>query len=517
METYALFPPVIIPARRLTRLLLFAVPPLVGLLAVLLGQDLVLPQVYGRLGVDLLPTAGWLTGNPALDLLFSLLTGHLEARTAVFVVASVQGLGFVLLFLLAHGSLVIDGAGRKVAVCSAVAAVGLFGGAGQTLLGTTVADSVTGPGLLTTLLLLLAGRRLLLAPSPRMAMLIALGCGLPAGLMAGLQPTLLLVALGLAGAPLAIRTDWRRRLLLTAGCTFGVLLGFALAYGPWAWFLVREFGSAAVPGLDTFVPPAGWWRRLAAPAAFVDLPLPAGETPWRDLRLPLLALLLPVCVLPGLLFGRSRNEPLATPFATRLLLAAGALALFGWLLSPVSARQPFALELLAPLLLVLTIGQLPASLPSRGRVAVSLLFLVAYTAQPGHTNQRPQGTDRTTLATAPLAEADKAMVLVAGFSPAPPPRDLFPAEVALVRIQGAGLSPEVDGPFSARVRQRVRTHHGPFHLLIPEGQLVLGQEALAYYGLLVAAPTCRSVSDDPAAERLHLCAVQPTRYLATLP
>ena len=517
METYALFTPVIIPARRLTRLLLFAVPPLVGLLVLVLGRDLGLPPMYGRLGFDLLPTAGWLSGNPALDLLFSLLTGHLEARTAVFVVATIQGLGFVLLYLLAHRSLVIDGAGRKVAVCSAVAAVGLFGGAGQTLLGTTVADSVTGLGLLTTLLLLLAGRRLLLAPSPFIAMLTALACGLPAGLMAGLQPTLLLVALGFAGAPLAIRTGWRRRLLLTAGCTFGVLLGFALAYGPWAWFLVREFGGAAVPGLDTFVPPAGWWRRLAAPAAFLDLALPAGETPWRDLRLPLLALLLPVCVLPGLLFGRSRSEPLATPFATRLLLAAGALALFGWLLSPVSARQPFALELLAPLLLVLALGLLPASLPCRGRVAVSLLFLVAYTAQPGHTDQRPHGTDRTAQATAPLAGGDKAMVLIAGFSPAPPPRDLFPAEVALVRIQGAGLSPEVDGPFSARVRQRVRTHHGPFHLLIPEGQLVLGQEALAYYGLLVAAPTCRSVSDDPAAERLHLCAVQPTRYLATLP
>jgi hypothetical protein len=505
METYALFPPVIIPARRQARLLLFAVPPLVGLLAVLLGRDPGLPQVYGRLGVDLLPTAGWLSGNPALDLLFSLLTGHLEARTAVFGVATVQGLGFVLLFLLAHGSLVIGGACRKVAVCSAVAAVGLFGGAGQTLLGTTVADSLTGLGLLATLLLLLAGRRLLLAPSPRMAMLTALGCGLPAGLMAGFQPTLFPVALGLAGALLAIRTGWRRRLLLTAACTFGVLLGFALAYGPWLWFLVREFGSAAVPGLDTFVPPAGWWRRLLAPAVFADLAGPAGETSWRDLRLPLLALLLPVSVLLGVTPGRHRNKPLATPFATRLLLAAGALALFGWLLSPASARPPFGLELLTPLLLVLTLGLLPTSLPCRGWMAVSLLFLVASTAQPGHIDQRP------------LIGADQAMILVAGFSPDPPPRDLFPAKVALVRIQGAGISPEVDTPFSARIRQRIRTHHGSFHLLVPDGQLALGQEALAHYGLLVAAPTCRIVSDDPAAERLHLCAVQPTRYLATLP
>lgn len=517
METYALFPPVIIPARRLARLLLFAVPPLVGLLAVLLGQDLGLPQVYGRLDVDLLPTAGWLSGNPALDLLFALLTSHLEARTAVFVVATVQGLEFVLLFLLAHGSLGIDGAGRKVAVCSAVAAVGLFGGAGQTLLGTTVADSLTGLGLLATLLLLLGGRRLLLAPSSRMAILTALGCGLPAGLMAGLQPTLLLVALGLAGGLLAIRNGWRRRLLLTAACTFGVLLGFALAYGPWAWFLVREFGSAAVPGLDTFVPPAGWWRRLLAPNLFADLALSAGETSWRDLRLPLLALLLPVSVLLGLAPARHRNKPLATPCATRLLLAAGALALFGWLLSPVSARPPFCLELLAPLLLVLALGLLPASLPSRGWMAVSLLFLVASTAQPGHIDRRPHGTERTALAPASLIGADQTMILVAGFSPDPPPRDLFPAKVPLVRIQGAGISPEVDTPFSARIRQRVRTHHGSFHLLVPEGQLALGQEALAHYGLLAAAPTCQRITDEPQAGRLHLCAVQPTRYLATLP
>ena len=66
METYALFTPVIIPARRLTRLLLFAVPPLVGLLVLVLGRDLGLPPMYGRLGFDLLPTAGWLSGNPAL-------------------------------------------------------------------------------------------------------------------------------------------------------------------------------------------------------------------------------------------------------------------------------------------------------------------------------------------------------------------------------------------------------------------------------------------------------------------
>jgi hypothetical protein len=150
-------------------------------------------------------------------------------------------------------------------------------------------------------------------------------------------------------------------------------------------------------------------------------------------------------------------------------------------------------------------------------MAVSLLFLVASTAQPGHIDQRPHGTERTDLAPAPLIGADQAMILIAGFSPDPPPRDLFPAKVPLVRIQGAGISPEVDTPFSARIRQRVRTHHGSFHLLIPEGQLALGQEALAHYGLLAAAPTCRMITDEPQAGRLHLCAVQPTRYLATLP
>ena len=181
-----------------------------GALAVALGQDAnwdlrnyhwynAYAFVNGRDALDLLPSQTPFFYNPALDVPFYLLATHVPARVAGFVLGFVQGLNFILLFMLAYASLLIANPRNKVIVCAALAALGMLGGGGIAQIGTTFDDNITSLGFLLSALLVVRHLERLIDRCRPTRFRAALLFGIPSGLMMGLKLPGVIYCVGLCG------------------------------------------------------------------------------------------------------------------------------------------------------------------------------------------------------------------------------------------------------------------------------------------------------------------------------
>ena len=261
--------------------------------------------------------------NPLLDAPFYLLATHAPARAAGFALGWVQGLNFILLFLLAQASLAIANARHKLLICTGLAALGMLGGGGIAQIGTTFYDNVTSLGFfLSALLAVVYVERLIAAPAAR-AFGLALLFGLPAGLMMGLKLPGAIFCVGLCGAFLFIGGAWQRRLLLSFAFGLGITLGLAVTLGPWSWYLASHFGNPLFPYFNNLfhspLAPAAAARDteyvtrsahdfFLFPFVFAHSAFRTGEIDWRDWRIPILYVLLPAAILARALFGLPSPE-----------------------------------------------------------------------------------------------------------------------------------------------------------------------------------------------------------------
>src|ERR1700734_3631580 len=112
-KQFHFLPPKDYRARFLAVAIMCLAPFAFGMLAVALGQDAnwdlrnyhwynAYAFLNGRDGFDLLPSQTPYFYNPALDVPFYLLATHVPAKVAGFALGFVQGLNFILLFMLAY-------------------------------------------------------------------------------------------------------------------------------------------------------------------------------------------------------------------------------------------------------------------------------------------------------------------------------------------------------------------------------------------------------------------------------
>ena len=534
-----LLPPVGVRGRALAIVILTLTPFLVGALALFLGQDAnwdlrnyhwynayaFLNDRYQR---DLLPSQTPYFYNPAMDVPFYLLATHVSARVAAFVLGTVQGLNFVLLFMLAYASLIVPNPRHKVLVCAFLAALGLLGGGGIAMIGTVFYDNVTSLGLWLSALLVIVHCHKILGERWKHAALWAVLAGLPAGVVMGLKLPSVVFCVGLCGALLLSAGPWRRRFGAAVFFGCGVLLGLAVSLGPWAWFLQTHYGSPLFPYFNNFFQsplapltsardvnfvPSGWHDRLLLPFLFALDPKRVGEIAWQDFRIPLLYALLPLAVLLRLLFGRGSGAAnrLAQPYAARYLLWAMALAYAAWVFMFGIYRYLVPLEMLSPLLILFAVGMLPLRLTVRGLLAAFLLVGVAATVRGGDWTRLDHWLDHAVEVERPaLSDSHNLMILMAGFEPYAHVVTQFPPQISFVRIQSNFSSPDENKGINGVIHSRIAAHTGDFMLLIPSWQHDMAQAALSYYALRLKPETCQPVIDRLYDSKLQLCALART-------
>jgi len=530
-------PPKGTKARRLALALLSAAPLVFGALALFLGQDAnwdlrnyhwynAYAFVTGRYTFDLLPSQTPFFYNPTLDVPFYLLASHVSARTAAFVLGTVQGLNFILLFMLGHASLVIPNPRQKVLACAAIAAIGMLGGGGIAQIGTTFYDNVTSLGLFLSALIIIRHFEIIIHGAPRRAAALALLAGFFAGLMMGLKLPAAIFCVGLCFSLLLMPGPWRRRLMVAFVFGIGVLAGVALSLGHWMWFLQTHFGSPLFPYFNDFfqsplAPPTSardtqfiphtWSERLLFPFIFAENPLRVGEIHWRDWRIPILYAILPLAVVLRLVFGRNAaaQDHAALPHAARYLLWAGVITYAVWVPLFAIYRYIVPLEMLAPLLIVLAVGLIPLNLHTRGLLAVMVLVAVAASVLPGDWSRRKPWLERVVEVERPeIPDPQNLMILMAGFEPYSHVISEFPPAVPFVRIQSNFSSPGENKGINALLRKKIESHSGGFMLLIPKWQHQLAGEALAHFGLKLLPQSCQKVIDRLARDELDLCIVE---------
>ena len=515
-------------ARWLALVLLFAGPLFFGVLALYLGQD----ANWDLRNYHWYNAYAFVTGryfyNPTLDVPFYLLATHVPARVAGFVLGAAQGLNFVLLFMLAHVSLIIPNPRHKVLACAALAAIGMLGGGGIAQIGTTFYDNVTSLGLFLSALIVVRHYKMLVRGSVRRAAGISLLAGFPAGLMMGLKLPSVIFCLGLCFALLLVMGSLRRRVMISFLFGVGVLMGLAVSLGHWAVFLQTHFGSPLFPyfndvfksplapftsARDTQFLPPSWHDRILFPFIFAKNPLRAGEIPWRDLKIPVLYALLPLALAARFFLGSrvQASEHIAVPYAARYLLWACVIAYAAWVAIFAIYRYLVPLEMLAPMLIVFAVGLLPLRARTRGLVAASVLAVLAATVQPGNWTRLDRWLDRAVQADIPPVPLESSpMILMAGFEPYSHVVSAFPPEIPFVRIQSNFASPDENKGINAVVRERLTSHKGSFLLLIPQWQAELAESALAAYNLTHIPQTCQKVDDRLYDSQLVLCQVKQT-------
>jgi hypothetical protein len=466
----------------------------------------------GRYGVDFLPSQTPWFYNPALDVPFYLLATHVPAKMAAFALGFVEGLNFILLFMLAYAVLVIKNPRWKIAVCAALAGLGMLGGGEIALIGTTFYDNVTSLGFFLSAMLVIRSYGRLMTASGARAFGLALVSGLPSGLMMGLKLPSFIFAVGFCFGVLFMGGSLRRLFLASFAFGLGVLLGVTISLGPWAWFLQTHFGSPLFPYFNEIfkspLAPLSSARDeqflthnlhdfLLFPFVFANNPYRVGEIPWRDWGIPAFYALLPIALAVRFIAGRSdRKQMIAVPHAARYLLAAGIISYFAWLQMFCIYRYAVPLEMLAPLLIVLAVGLLPLKKPMRAALAVCVLLVVAGSIQPGNWHRRTAWLDRFVEARIPpLPRGPDVMILMAGTEPYSHVISEFPPDIPFVRIQSNFASPNEDKGINQIIRARVEAHKGPFMLLIPPWQMGLGEEALAAFHLALASEPCQTVTD----------------------
>jgi len=237
------------------------------------------------------------------------------------------------------------------------------------------------------------------------------------------------------------------------------------------------------------------------PFVFMVHPFRVGEIAWRDWRIPILYVLLPLAVILRLCFGRNRApaDALASSYAARYLLASFTIAYVVWLLVFSIYRYAVTLEMVAPLLIVFAVGMLPLKISTRALVAAFMLAVISASVQPGNWSRRTVWLDNFVEAKIPdLGDTSHLMILMAGIEPYSHLIPEFPPEVRFTRIQSNFSSPEQDKGINLLIRARVDAHRaagGRFMMLIPNWQHGVAAEAVSYFGLKMLPDACQVVTD----------------------
>lgn len=545
MTNHIPLPPSGNTARSLAKFFLVLGPILCGVAAVWLGQDAnwdlrnyhwynAYAVLNHRHGYDILPSQTPFFYSPMLDVPVYLMAQRMPGAWVGFILGVLQGLNFCLIFMTSHTVLLISKPKRKVMVCAVLAALGMTGAGSIAQIGTSFNDNLVSLGLLSSILLVVIYLPYLLQWPLQRAMQRAFLFGLPVGLALGLKLTLICFCVGSVLAWLGTSGTWGRRLLLAFAFGCGLSCGMVLTQGYWMWFLATHYHNPIFPYFNQYFAspyapltsardvqfiPNNWLDAAQFPWLFTLNPKRVGEVVWQDWRILSLYILLPLCSLLAIVVGRRNDKSLAMAesLGTRYLLWTAALSYLCWLQLFSIYRYLIPLEMLAPLLIVLTLGLLPLRPTVKGLAAAALLLVIAVGVRPGNWG-RVAYSDHFVQVLAPaVSQPENTMLLMAGFEPYAHIIPSFDPIMPVVRIQSNFASPnEGEKGINHVIAARIAAHQGKFMLVIPDWQVTYSgvvQEALGIYGLKFATTTCKKFPDNMGYS-YALCSVEQLKVKA---
>jgi hypothetical protein len=471
-----------------------------------------------RHGVDMLVASIPTFFNPLIDVPFYLAAEAWPAKRAGFLLGFVQGLNAVPLFGIASAAL-----GRerfKTLASLALTVLGLTGVGFLSLLGTTFYDNVITLGPLFALWLLMARWSDLSTGGFITAASLAGLAGVLVGLTAGLKLPAAIYAMGLFAGVLAIPAPLKRRALIAATFASGTVAGFAATGGYWIWFLWRTYGNPLFPFYNhifkspwalpqdykhVFYLPEEVWKRILFPIAYAIDPSIAGDVEFEDFRILSIFVLVPLVLLVRLWRrGQPADGAFGQAVPTRIVIVSVVAVYVAWVALFGIYRYALALEMLAPLVVVLSIGLMPGRARLRALAASAVLAAVAASVQTPDWG-RVKWTAKWVEVDMSAVDED-ALVLLTGHEPLGFLAPSFPRSVRFLRIDGGFTNPRETGVlFNPLMRDIVARHTGMIYALMIPTDRNSAVDNLGAYGLLIDWESCRTVTASIGYMPYELC------------
>ncbi|MDR3518304.1 MAG: hypothetical protein P4M00_21120 [Azospirillaceae bacterium] len=522
------------PALRwLERALWLLVPPGYGVLALCFGQDAnwdllnyhwynAYALLTGRIDWDLTPAQIPTFYNPAIDVPFYLANQVMAPRAVAFLLGSVQGLNFCLLYALALRVLRPGRPGLRLLTATGLALTGLLGGGALGLLATTFYDNILSLGLFASLLAIIAWWPRLTGRRFTAALGRAILCGLPVGCAMGLKQPNVVYSLALCATVLLVPGSIPDRLRATVGFGLGVLLGVALFSGSWMGHLWVHYRNPLFPYMNNvfgspFAAPSDYRDPWFLPQNSGELlgyafksafdPLRIGEAWFRDIKIPLLAMALPGALLLTACRHRAPPPRLTEPIASRLVLGAIAFSFLVWLKMFAIYRYLIPIEMIAPLGLVVALDHLPLRAARRGAVMAVILITAQLAVSPADWGRVPWSDHWITLRPPTIADPDHTMMLMGGYWATSFVLPFLPRQMPVVRLESSFAQPGSNNRFTELIRQRITAHDGAFAMLSTIPDTASAATAAAAYGLMLDATACQVIENN-MGEPLNFCTVR---------
>jgi hypothetical protein len=528
------------------RLIVVVIPPAIGFCVLWLGQDaswdlrnyhFYNPFAYltGRMGHDIAVAQVATYYNPLMYLPFYYAVSALPPKAVGFTLGLISGLNIFLLYAMARRVIHLKRTAKTAWFSLATALVGMLGAVNLAEIGTTFGDNVVSLPVLAAVWLILRHRDRLKAPGLS-GFAIAAASGVLAGAAFGLKLPFAVYAVGLCAAFFGLTLPFQRRFLLAFVFGLGVLVGAALTGGFWMAEMWERFRNPIFPYFnqyfkspwgapesyrdERFIPRSlpAW---LFFPIWFNLDPLQVGEVPFRDLRFPVLYLLLVAWLVKTIAALRRKPKPdtatAALPAGSdlisvrRFVIVFMAVSFVLWMKLFAVYRYLIVCDFLAPLALFLVIGALVPSARRHAWLAIGCFTLILVTLEPASWGRRPWATDYFGVQAPELSEPANTLVLVTGHDPMAYMIPFFPPEVRFLRIQGYLTGPSPNPNDTDRLmRGIIAGHQGPIFVIYRSYEEIPALEALKAYGLEKDASGCRKFVPHVEPQQEHpfcFCAI----------
>jgi hypothetical protein len=535
--------------KRLTLAAWLIIPPLFGLLSVMLGQDAnwdlrnyhfynPYAFIYNRMDFDALPSQVANFYNPLLYVPFYYAVTLLPPKGVGFLLGWIQGFNFPLLLAITRQMTPCSGSGmdsswKRGRLCFGISLAGMLGAADISELGTMFSDNLLSLLILSSLWIILSAMRHLLLPGWRVKLAIVTGAGFLAGAAIGFKQPAAIYAIGLCAAFFVLKAPFISRFFMSFFYGIGVLSGIALTGGYWLYEMWTRFRNPFFPYFnllfkspmatigdyrDASYLPKSIGEALISPFFFGFAPYEFSEVAYRDLRIPLLYVLLLALLVKKIVDGVSvrpeqppdRTDP-ALNASIWFLLTFGALSYLTWLKMFAIFRYIMVIEMLAPLGIWLILDRLIRSRIARNAAAGASLLMILAALSPADWGRVTWGKDYFGADLPVIEKPEDAIVIMTGADPSAYLVPLFPKAVRFVRIQSyfTGPSSHPNG-YDRLMEKMIAGHTGRLYILYRSYEKYGAVSALDAYGLDMDSDSCQAFKphiESNVIDPLCFCAV----------
>jgi len=425
--------------------------------------------------------------NPLPDLPLYFLITHLKPIWAGFLMGTIHGIPFWIIFALSY--VVLEGLTPilRLALSVACAVTSFLGPFNLSELGASMNDNTIGIFVLLSLLIL---SRALIAdrqPGSISYYKSVIAAGAFMGMGAGLKLTNMTYAVGATLAFVFLSMRWKERLKSIGFWVIGLIAGFLTSSGFWMYILWRKFESPLYPFYNKIFKspyfydtnfhdnryfPKELSKWLFLPFYLINDKTALAGRVFGDIRLAVVFTMAAVAI--GIYVfkklsqgGWSRTDLTVTDNSHRFLLAFFLCSYVVWEQMFFIYRYALPLEMLSPVIIVILVMYLSRDEKKRA-IAITVIFSasILFTRIPDW-GRRPWPETFFNISVPTLKDPDNTIIIMP-FSLRARPSYLvpfFPKGVRFMRFQSLITNPKDDSKMQSEMRDILERHNGPVYLM----------------------------------------------------